>query len=108
MTTNGTDPCAELRADNEWLRATVKELRAELADVTAERDEAGRTLGAAAAELARYKREVAELRAEVTDLRTALALVMWMAEEYAESGGSNGPEMRAYRDAEELARPRKP
>ena len=40
-------------------------------------------------------------RLEATQRRRAAAvsLVLWMAKEYAEAGGSNGPEMRTYRDA---------
>lgn len=40
-----------------------------------------------------------QAREEVRELRDALRLadgVMWMAEKYAEAGGTGGPEMREY------------
>lgn len=56
-------------------------------------------------EKARLTSLLAERDAEVKGLREALEAangVMWMAEAYAEGGGSRGPEMRDYREAEEL------
>ena len=62
-----------------------RETWAEVEKVTAERD-------AARAELAR-------LRERDARVREAFRLIDWMAKEYAEAGGSGGPEMRAYNEA---------
>jgi len=43
----------------------------------------------------------AELVSVLTQGIVAARSIMWMAKEYAEAGGSHGPEMRDYTDAEE-------
>lgn len=43
-----------------------------------------------------------DLTAEIEQLRSAAKSILWMAREYAEGGGSNGPEMQDYRAAAEI------
>lgn len=43
--------------------------------------------------------ELARLRERDARVREAFRLIDWMAKEYAEAGGSGGPEMRAYNEA---------
>jgi hypothetical protein len=42
---------------------------------------------------------IAERNAALKALRTADS-ILWMAERYADSGGSNGPEMRDYKEVQ--------
>ena len=48
------------------------------------------------------KAEVARLRERDAKAREAFGLIAWMAKEYAEAGGSGGPELRTYNDAMRL------
>lgn len=43
-----------------------------------------------------------EIMAEIEELRSAARSILWMAALYAEGGGSNGPEMRDYLEAEAI------
>lgn len=44
----------------------------------------------------------AEKDGEIEELRSAAKAILWMAALYAEGGGSNGPEMRDYLEAEAI------
>jgi len=46
--------------------------------------------------------ELAAARADAAALREAIDNVMWMAYEYAQAGGSGGPEMRDYQALEQV------
>lgn len=49
--------------------------------------------------MAAMKAELDRLRERDARAREAFGLIDWMAKEYAEAGGSSGPEMRAYNEA---------
>lgn len=52
---------------------------------------------------AQVRQHVSTLKEDNENMRGALALVMPMAQEYAQGGGSSGPEMRDFREAQRLA-----
>lgn len=45
---------------------------------------------------------VCEAYAKVAEIRAAAQSILWMAKEYAEAGGSRGPEMRDYLAAKKV------
>ena len=62
----------------------------------------GRWVAALLSERGDLKAEVARLRERDAKAREAFGLIAWMAKEYAEAGGSGGPELRTYNDAMRL------
>lgn len=52
--------------------------------------------------IAYHRHTVEQLETETRRLRAAARSILWMAEKYAEGGGSNGPEMQDYRAAAEI------
>lgn len=85
-----------LGIDWQNLNAEVERLRAEIngESLTSEVNPKGM-----AARYETLKAELARLRERDARAREAFGLIDWMAKEYAEAGGSSGPEMRAYNEA---------